>query len=367
MNRFHPAQYDKVHELLRNLITSPDKFRQHTLALSQRLIFAALYGLDINPEDPLAQKAVKAAYLLGQTQISGTFPAIEKFSWLRLMPSWFPGCGFKRLAEQCLKDIKEVDAVLLDMTMDKLNAGLGTSLMAELATKSDGNVAEFESIKAMGTVSFLAAADTTTAAISCFLLEMTLHPGAQAKGQEEIDRVVGRDRLPTFEDRPSLPYVEAIYREVMRLNPSIPLGFAHTSFEDDFYHGYHIPKGCIVTPNIWAMNRDPDVYTAPDEFIPERFLDTPTGPFTSINDIYAFGFGRRVCVGRYMADNTVWMTIASVLATLTLRKAKDMEGNEIDIPEEYTSNFFRHPKPYRSSILPRDSHAQELILATAPR
>lgn len=53
---------------------------------------------------------------------------------------------------------------------------------------------------------------------------MTLHPGAQAKGQEEIDRVVGRDRLPTFEDRPSLPYVEAIYREVMRLNPSIPLG-----------------------------------------------------------------------------------------------------------------------------------------------
>ncbi|KAF9044672.1 cytochrome P450, partial [Rhodocollybia butyracea] len=74
------------------------------------------------------------------------------------------------------------------------------------------------------------------------------------------------------------------------------------------------------------MNRDPNLYSEPNKFMPERFLDPPAGPFTSINNIYAYGFGRRICTGRYMADNTVWLTIVSVLATLDLRKAKDDEG-----------------------------------------
>lgn len=93
---------------------------------------------------------------------------------------------------------------------------------------------------------------------------MVLYPDAQAKGQEEIDRVLGRDRLPTFEDRLSLPYVEAIYREVMRLHPPVPmgehfqvtytflmatyfLGAEHSLIEDDVYLGYHIPKGSFCS------------------------------------------------------------------------------------------------------------------------
>jgi len=84
----------------------------------------------------------------------------------------------------------------------------------------------------------------------------------------------------------------------------------------------------------------------------------------SINDIHAYGFGRRVCPGRYMAENTIWLTIASVLVTLDLRKAKDDEGREIDIPGKFTPTFFSHPEPYQSSIKPRDPLAQELILAT---
>jgi len=98
------------------------------------------------------------------------------------------------------------------------------------------------------------------------------------------------------------------------------------------------------------MNRDPDVYPQPDEFFPERFLDTATGPFTNVGNIHAFGFGRRVCPGRYMADNTVWLTIASVLATFNLGKAKDADGNEIAVTGEFTNTFFRHPKPFQCSI-----------------
>ncbi|KAJ4485419.1 cytochrome P450 2 Le.CYP2 [Lentinula aciculospora] len=365
INRFYPYQYGKIHEFLRKLSATPDNFMRHTMILSQSLIFSSLYGLDVDPEDRLYHISVDAVNTLADAISLGNFPAIERFPWLRYMPSWFPGCGFKKVAARCLEKLQTMDTVPFNMAMENLRNGSSSSIMAELAVQNEGNPEAIEAIKRMGLVSYIASADTTMSAISSFLLSMTLHPDAQKKGQEEIDLVIGQDRLPTFEDRQSLPYVEAIYREVMRLHPALPTGVAHASIEDDFYRGYHIPKGCAVIPNIWAMNRDEEIYSEPDKFMPERHLDTPGGPFTNINNILAFGFGRRVCAGRYMADNTVWLTIASVLATFTLSKAKDGKGNEIDIPEEYTSHMFRHPKPYQSSITPRNQNAKELILATA--
>ncbi|KAE9386329.1 cytochrome P450, partial [Gymnopus androsaceus JB14] len=189
----------------------------------------------------------------------------------------------------------------------------------------------------------------------------------------EIDRVLGSDRLPTFGDRQSLPYVEAIYREVMRLHPPFPLGKdfnISSSIEEDSYLDYHIPKGYFFFDDSdrRAMNRDPAVYKRPEEFLPERFLDASSGgPFIDIDSIHAYGFGRRICAGRYMADNTVWLTIASVLATLSFGKLKDKQGNEILVYEEYTNYFLRsssYPKPFQCSITPRTPHAEKLILAT---
>ncbi|KAF5387375.1 hypothetical protein D9757_005700 [Collybiopsis confluens] len=81
------------------------------------------------------------------------------------------------------------------------------------------------------------------------------------------------------------------------------------------------------------------------------------------NDILAYGFGRRVCAGRHMADNTIWLAIASILATFALGKAKDENGNEIDISGEFTEGFFRHPKPFQCSIVPRTPQAKDLISA----
>lgn len=85
----------------------------------------------------------------------------------------------------------------------------------------------------------------TSSAIKTFFYYMALHPEIQKKAQEEIDRVVGNQRLPDFNDRDSMPYSDAIYREVMRIRPVFPLGLPHTSIEDDVYNGYFIPKGRI--------------------------------------------------------------------------------------------------------------------------
>ena len=89
-----------------------------------------------------------------------------------------------------------------------------------------------------------------------FTLAMMLYPEVQKKAQEEIDRVVGSSRLPTLADRASLPYVDALYREVLRWHPGAPLSFAHVTLKDDVYKGFHIPKG-IYSRACTVVNSEP--------------------------------------------------------------------------------------------------------------
>lgn len=77
---------------------------------------------------------------------------------------------------------------------------------------------------------------------------MATHPEVQKRAQEELDRVVGSSRLPAFEDRDQLPYIEAIYREVLRWQPPLSLCIPHILDEDDYYKGYFIPKGIYLSP-----------------------------------------------------------------------------------------------------------------------
>lgn len=82
---------------------------------------------------------------------------------------------------------------------------------------------------------------------------MTIYPEVQRKAQEEIERVVGPNKLPTFADRERLPYINAIVKEVLRWHPVAPMGIPHTTTQDDVYEGYFIPRGSMVLANIWYV------------------------------------------------------------------------------------------------------------------
>ena len=105
---------------------------------------------------------------------------------------------------------------------------------------------------------------------------MALYPEVQKKAQAEIDIVVGPNRLPDFGDRPSLPYINAVIKEVMRWHLVVPLGeifffyhhdsqttaipslffskaLPHMSSNEDEYDGYYIPKGTVVFGNSWSV------------------------------------------------------------------------------------------------------------------
>ncbi len=125
-------------------------------------------------------------------------------------------------------------------------------------------------------------------------MAMVCSPEVQAKAREELDTVVGSTRLPTVEDRDSLPYITAIAKESMRWQSIAPLGIPHRSLEDDEFKGYFIPKGSVVIANLYAFSRNERVYPGPESFSPERFLkDGKIDPDVQDPSSFVFGYGRR--------------------------------------------------------------------------
>ena len=80
---------------------------------------------------------------------------------------------------------------------------------------------------------------------------MVLSPEVQKKAQEELDKVVGFNRLPEHGDKEDLPYINSLCKEVLRWHPVLPLGVAHRVTQDDFFKEYFIPAGTVVIVNTW--------------------------------------------------------------------------------------------------------------------
>ncbi|KAH7344752.1 cytochrome P450 [Rhizoctonia solani] len=149
------------------------------------------------------------------------------------------------------------------------------------------------------------------------------HPDVQTKAQQELDDVLGPETLPTAADRERLPYIQNLFRETLRWRPVLPIGVPYVCWQDDVYRKYDIRKGTVVIGNQWAMSRDERFYKDPDVFNPDRYLDA------SVPVMPAFGWGRRKCPGMHFAESSLFVTIASLLATFTFLRKKDLGGKEI--------------------------------------
>ncbi|KAK7037784.1 hypothetical protein VNI00_010745 [Paramarasmius palmivorus] len=254
------------------------------------------------------------------------------------VPRWVPLLGaVKQEVEDTrrhLRDLRDLpmEHVQKDMEAGKQGGGMISQILRETDQGDVDSEGRIHRLKDMASSTYAASSETTASTIATFFLVMARNTQAQRRAQQEIDSVVGRSRLPAIEDRGNLPYIEAIYIEILRLRPPSPMGVPHRTAEPDHYRGYYIPQGATVVGNIWAMTRDERVYPEPEEFKPERFLNTNM----NINDILAYGFGRRVCVGRHLADALLWLTFASVLACFNIEKEKDEQGNDVDIPVLYS-------------------------------
>ena len=121
---------------------------------------------------------------------------------------------------------------------------------------------------------FTGGTETTATTLRWSLLYMIAYPEIQRQVQQELDTVVGRERLPRLSDSLDLPYAMATLLEIQRIASVLPLGVPHCAAEETTICGFFIPKGAFILPNLWAVHHDSRLWDEPSKFEPSRFLDS---------------------------------------------------------------------------------------------
>ncbi|KAF2713931.1 cytochrome P450 [Pleomassaria siparia CBS 279.74] len=191
--------------------------------------------------------------------------------------------------------------------------------------------------------------ETTASIMQWFSALIPAYPDIQRKAHEELDRVVGRDRLPTIDDEGNLPYCHAIIKEVERCHNPFWLGTPHVASEDFTYSDQLIPKGTVVVLNTYSMHYSFTRWENPMEFNPDRYINDATLSSASANlsdpyarDHWMFGAGRRICPGMLVAEREIWLVISRMLWAFDMR---EVEGAKIDL-KEYDGMSGRSPVPF---------------------
>ncbi|KAK7464930.1 hypothetical protein VKT23_006138 [Stygiomarasmius scandens] len=329
-------------------------------AIALRISHGYTIDTDITKDDPLVdliQTAAKEFYI-------ATRPGawmVDIFPWLKYVPDWATFVPFKRAgaifrAHNLEQANRPLDFVKREMEQGNAYPSFTSAMLSEVSSNPQDNSEHH--IKWAANSIYGGGTDPSVAALSTFFMLMILHPDIQDKARAELDKVVGTRRLPTFQDRPNLPYIEALIKELLRWHPVGRIGIPHRCVEEDVFNGYRIPKDAIILPHMWNYTRDPSTYSRPSEFRPERFLGEE--PELDPNS-FIFGFGRRACPGQDFANAHMFITIVLVLSVFHIKKGKDTNGNEINVKPEFNIGTVCHPKHFPYTLECRSAEAEELI------
>ncbi|KAJ6468321.1 cytochrome P450 [Mycena sanguinolenta] len=374
IQKYQALQQRHTHTFLRNMAHSPNALEHNIRRTTAAVVLEICYGIHVADAGDeyvaLADRALAGISLAGNF---GTY-CVDYFPLLKYVPAWLPGAKFKRDGLKWRRLSHRLLNYAFDTVKQKLEEGFAEpSLMTtELeslfreAPKKSRAVERETIIKNVSGTTYAAGSDTTLSALLTFVLAMVLNPDVQEKAWQELDRVVPKDRLPCFADRDQLPYITCIAWESLRWQPAVNISPGHYLTETDEYGGYCIPKGTTCIANIWAMLQDPQHYPNPSKFDPDRYVDIDSNRQKNLNSNpeIAFGFGRRMCPGRFLALDTMWIMIASTLYCYRLCKALDSTGEEIEPRIEYTTGLISLPKQFAYRIVPRSRDAELLIDST---
>ncbi|KAJ4469274.1 cytochrome P450 [Lentinula aciculospora] len=371
--RFRPHMLAASRELLVRLLKDSENFVEHIRHLSGSVSMDIAYGMKAQEkDDPFITCSERAVAGVVRAFVPGAF-LVDMIPLLRYVPEWVPGAGFQRLARQWKKETDDTFDLPWAAAKERIAMGSFTpsftsfslDQIAENPDTPEAKAKEEEVVKNTAASMFLVGSDTNIAPLQSVFLGVLSNPGALWKAQEELDRVLGPGSLPDFSHQDDLPYVTALVKEVLRWHDPAPISLTHRVTEEDVYNGYRIPKGSFVVSNLWALLHDPDVYTDPMEFKPERFL-RPDGTLdTDIRDPrdVIFGIGRRYCPGRYAAYDFAWIAIASLLTVFNIARSVDENDEPIEPTYEYTSTVISVPLPFKCDIKPRSGEAENLIMS----
>ncbi|CAI7607955.1 unnamed protein product [Penicillium pancosmium] len=358
-------------QMLFQFLKEPQDFLNHIRRYSNALTTTMVFGWRTPTyEDPKMMQLFDGFSEFAEINQTGTAAIIDFFPFLRELPE------FLIPAQRKAKELHRNEKALYLSHWMKAKSDIKDNIIKPCFSEGMYQVQQKEEFSddqaayISGTL-LEAGSDTTSSTLYAFVQAMLLYPDVQLRAQEEIDRVVGPNRLPGMDDLPGLQYIRGCMKETLRWMPTTILGAVpHAVTQDDEYKGYLIPKGAGVLNNVWAIGMDPKRHPNPRVFNPDRykddfqsFGDAAANPDPSKRDAFTFGAGRRICPGIHVAERSLFLGMAGILWAFTIKPAKDSHGNEI-IPDadRLTQGFVCMPEPFPASITPRSKEREAMII-----
>ncbi|KIJ54068.1 hypothetical protein M422DRAFT_241327 [Sphaerobolus stellatus SS14] len=326
---YEPAQLQATIDLVARLHATPKDFVNHLEYFTASIIMKVVYNYTLQDKNDSFVDIVRVA-VEGVTEsvTIGSF-LVDFLPFLEYVPEWFPGAGWKRRASYFRTSTVAINTVPYEMVKKNIERGtagpsITAAALARLQSKSNALPDDEEVLRNVSGVSYAAGAGTV-------------------------------------KDREHLPYTNAFCEETQRWRPVVPLAAAHAASEDDTYGDYFIPKGTIVIGDGWEIMRDETLYGPnAEDFNPDRFFKAGvTYPSAQ------WGYGRRMCPGRHLASNTLFLAAATILKLFDVVPAKDEQGNDIPISGEYAMGGFIAPKPFQCEFKPRSDFARTFLKENA--
>ncbi|KAG5991738.1 hypothetical protein E4U52_003372 [Claviceps spartinae] len=316
--RFSGTQDAETKRFLLRVLDNPEGLMEHI-----KTILKILYGFSIEPHqaDPLVTIIERAMAIFSKTVLPFAW-AVDMIPQLRHLPSWLPGVSFYKTARQWKPVAERMMNVPYNFVRQQMSSESFTPSFVPRNLEKNGKKVgekrilsekEEKALKNIAAAVFVGGAHTIVSSLKSMLFALILYPEVQRRAQQEIDEVVGGDRLPEFQDRDHLPYVNALVKETYRWMPVMPVGTTHVTEEEMTISGYRIPK----------------------------------------------------CPGHYLADDTLFLTISRIIATMNVTAKLDEQGRPVELKKQASPGLISHPEPFSYSIAPRTAKHAELIWVAA--
>jgi cytochrome P450 len=337
---------------LRNLEGEPTDLLVKTSISTSNVICSILIGHRFEYDDTEFQDLVHQ--LNSQATDQQNVSLINLFFWLRHIPGdLFKAKQLTGSVQAMLKMLKKfidakktnvedtnevcdlIDAYIIERNK-KIKAGLSTTL-------DDNSL-----LKIMNDL-FGAGTETTSTTIYWCVLYMLNNPDVQEKVYQEINDNVGKERLPSIQDRTNLTYLNAVIAETQRLASLVPMSLPHMTSEEVTVRGYTLPKGTHILPNLDSVLHDTTTWGEDAlSFRPERFIDD-NGKLNIPEQFIPFSAGRRVCLGESLAKMELFLFLASMF-----QKFEFLPPTPGIIPPlKYVCGVVIAPKPYKVRAVKR--------------
>ncbi|KAF9002774.1 cytochrome P450 [Cyathus striatus] len=362
---YKPIQCAESGILMKDLLHEKDikNYATHFRRFAVSVVFCIGYGRRVESlKEEIVIESQRIDEYFSKVNVPGRY-LVDSWPFLLRLPKRLQ--WFRHEAEQQRERDTQMYLKLLAEVKQRINLGMAQHSMATKAfqKQAEFGLNEIETAYALS-APFAAGVATTLASFEIFTLAMLLYPSVMHKIQAELDEVVGRERLPSFEDRKRLPYIESVIKETVRWKPIAPLGIPHKVTADDAYEGMYIPKGSTIYANLYSITQDDEMFPDPNTFNPERFLNNNDPRF--VNYTLSFGFGRRFCPGMHIAYQSLFILVSRVLWAFDIVPITDNSGKpKIPSPDNLTSGLVARPKELQYHLICRHDNCDSVILSEA--